>query len=72
MSRADPFPWSPLDALENREAPVWYPNAALEENEPELIAIVLSDLDQVADKSEIASEAVSAGNRASEQPTPGG
>ena len=57
MAKTETFPWSPVDILETQDDMIMYLNAALEENEPELIAIVLADIAQAVGKSQIASDA---------------
>ena len=57
MAQTETFPWSPLDALQTQNDMIMYLNAALEENEPELIAIVLADIAQAVGKSQMASDA---------------
>ncbi len=55
MAKLETFPWIPLDALQTEDDIIRYLNVALEENEPDLIAIVLDDIAQAVGKSGVAS-----------------
>ena len=57
MSRAGPRPWDAADHLETTEDMVAYLEAALEQDDPQLVVAVLGDIARAQGMTEVAQEA---------------
>lgn len=55
--RTETFPWDPADGLDTDEERIAYLDAALEENDPLLVAAVLGDIARSKGMEEIVAEA---------------
>ena len=56
MARTKKNPWDPVDYLNTREDMIAYPDAALEDGDPKLIAAVLGDIARAEGIAQIAKE----------------
>ena len=57
MSRTETRPWDAADQLETTEDMVAYLEAALEQDDPQLVAAVLGDIARVQGMTKVAQEA---------------